>query len=131
MYNSFKKTNLCINLKMLPQTAYHKTRIAPTPSGFLHLGNILSFAITADLAQRCGAITLLRIDDMDRDRAEKNTSMIFLKRSGSRRFPGARGPGTAMHSLNNIHNGIGSTFIMKCWGNYGPTYLPATAPARK
>ncbi|TDW95959.1 glutamate--tRNA ligase family protein [Dinghuibacter silviterrae] len=41
-----------------------KTRIAPTPSGYLHLGNALSFALTAGT----GARILLRIDDMDRDR---------------------------------------------------------------
>ncbi|UYQ91714.1 glutamate--tRNA ligase family protein [Chitinophaga horti] len=56
---------------MSPASAFHKTRIAPTPSGFLHLGNILSFAITADLADRHHAATLLRIDDMDRDRADQ------------------------------------------------------------
>jgi len=50
---------------------YHKTRIAPTPSGFLHLGNILSFAITADIARTTGAKILLRIDDLDRARVNK------------------------------------------------------------
>ena len=48
-----------------------KTRIAPTPSGFSHLGNVLSFAITAALAKRYGAKILLRIDNMDRDRVHK------------------------------------------------------------
>lgn len=47
---------------------YNKTRIAPTPSGFLHLGNVLSFAITTALAREAGAGILLRIDDLDRDR---------------------------------------------------------------
>jgi glutamyl/glutaminyl-tRNA synthetase len=50
---------------------YHKTRIAPTPSGFLHLGNILSFSITAALAQKSGAKILLRIDDLDQPRVNK------------------------------------------------------------
>ena len=50
---------------------YSKTRIAPTPSGFLHLGNILSFSITRTLALQSGAKIFLRIDDLDRDRAEK------------------------------------------------------------
>lgn len=47
---------------------YTQTRIAPTPSGFLHLGNVLSFTITAALAQKHGAKILLRIDDIDRAR---------------------------------------------------------------
>jgi len=50
---------------------FNKTRIAPTPSGFLHLGNVLSFALTAALAKQHGAKILLRIDDMDQARAEQ------------------------------------------------------------
>jgi glutamyl/glutaminyl-tRNA synthetase len=48
---------------------FNKTRLAPTPSGFLHLGNVLSFAITAALARKTHAKILLRIDDLDRERA--------------------------------------------------------------
>lgn len=44
------------------------TRIAPTPSGFLHLGNAFSFLLTKALAERHGAQILLRIDDLDRER---------------------------------------------------------------
>lgn len=51
----------------IPQ--YKKTRIAPTPSGFLHLGNVLSFSITAGLAKKHGTKILLRIDDLDQARA--------------------------------------------------------------
>jgi glutamyl/glutaminyl-tRNA synthetase len=42
-----------------------RTRIAPTPSGFLHSGNIYSFQLTAQLAAESGAEILLRIDDLD------------------------------------------------------------------
>jgi len=48
--------------------SFKKTRIAPTPSGYLHLGNVLSFALTAALARQTGAGILLRIDDLDRGR---------------------------------------------------------------
>lgn len=51
--------------------AYSLTRIAPTPSGFLHLGNVLSFSITAALARKHGAQILLRIDDLDRIRVDQ------------------------------------------------------------
>jgi len=47
------------------------TRIAPTPSGFLHVGNILSFAITSALAQKSNAKVLLRIDDLDQARVNE------------------------------------------------------------
>lgn len=52
--------------------SFKKTRIAPTPSGYLHLGNVLSFALTAGLARRTGAGILLRIDDLDRGRVSKD-----------------------------------------------------------
>ena len=45
----------------LQTAAYNKTRLAPTPSGYLHLGNILSFAITATIAKKAGAFTNARI----------------------------------------------------------------------
>jgi glutamyl/glutaminyl-tRNA synthetase len=50
---------------------FTKTRISPTPSGFLHLGNATSFLITASLAKHYGAKVLLRIDDIDKERVKK------------------------------------------------------------
>lgn len=49
--------------------SFSKTRIAPTPSGYLHQGNAFSFLVTAALAKRTGARVLLRIDDLDGERA--------------------------------------------------------------
>jgi glutamyl-tRNA synthetase len=43
-------------------------RIAPTPSGFLHVGNGVNFALTTLAARAKGATLLLRIDDMDAER---------------------------------------------------------------
>ena len=48
--------------------AFRATRIAPTPSGFLHEGNAYAFVLTAALAKIYGAELLLRIDDLDNDR---------------------------------------------------------------
>ncbi len=45
-----------------------QTRLAPTPSGFLHLGNLYSFLVTKALAEKHGSKILLRIDDLDRER---------------------------------------------------------------
>jgi glutamyl-tRNA synthetase len=42
-----------------------RTRIAPTPSGFLHAGNALNFLIIERVADVCGAEIALRIDDVD------------------------------------------------------------------
>ena len=57
-------------LKRYRLKKFTKTRIAPTPSGFLHLGNVLSFVVTAALARKTGASILLRIDDLDRERTK-------------------------------------------------------------
>lgn len=73
-----------------------RTRIAPTPSGFLHLGNVLSFSITAALARQSGARILLRIDDLDSQRAERQyVQDIFdtLEFLGIPWEEGARDPG--------------------------------------
>ncbi len=51
-----------------PVKTFKLTRIAPTPSGYLHLGNALSFVVTAALAEEYGAKILLRIDDLDQQR---------------------------------------------------------------
>ena len=45
-----------------------RTRIAPTPSGYLHLGNVFSFIKTWILAKHFGGRVLLRIDDLDAER---------------------------------------------------------------
>lgn len=45
-----------------------RTRFAPTPSGFLHLGNAFSFVLTWLLARQGGGTVRLRIDDIDRVR---------------------------------------------------------------
>lgn len=45
------------------------TRIAPTPSGYLHAGNAIGFLITARLAKEQNASLRLRIDDLDAERA--------------------------------------------------------------
>lgn len=43
-----------------------RTRIAPTPSGYLHVGNVFSFMLTWIRAKQYGIQILLRIDDADR-----------------------------------------------------------------
>ena len=45
------------------------TRLAPSPTGPLHLGNACSFLVAWAIARRHGWRVLLRIEDLDRDRA--------------------------------------------------------------
>ncbi|MEM8758672.1 MAG: glutamate--tRNA ligase family protein, partial [Planctomycetota bacterium] len=49
---------------MLP----HTTRLAPSPTGALHLGNARTFLINWALARRHGWRVLLRIEDLDTPR---------------------------------------------------------------
>ena len=48
-----------------------KTRFAPTPSGYLHLGNVLNALWCKKWAKDNNASLILRIDDIDRERFRK------------------------------------------------------------
>ena len=43
-------------------------RLAPTPSGFLHRGNLFNFLLNWLTARLSGSRVLLRIDDLDSER---------------------------------------------------------------
>jgi glutamyl/glutaminyl-tRNA synthetase len=100
-----KKKLLCLHqpfkiqgansLFMDKPAAFHKTRLAPTPSGFLHLGNVLSFAITARLAERYNARILLRIDDLDRERAQEPYIHDIFETLSFLQIPWHEGPADA------------------------------------
>lgn len=47
------------------------SRIAPTPSGYLHLGNGVNFLLTAWYVRQHGGKLILRIDDMDAGRCRR------------------------------------------------------------
>jgi glutamyl/glutaminyl-tRNA synthetase len=47
------------------------SRIAPTPSGYLHIGNLYSFYITLLLTRNLDGKLHLRIDDLDKERARQ------------------------------------------------------------
>ena len=46
-----------------------RSRIAPTPSGYLHYGNIVNFLLTEKLVKSSGGTLALRIDDCDSTRS--------------------------------------------------------------
>lgn len=55
-----------------------RTRIAPTPSGFLHLGNLVNFQLVKLVAHQLDIPILLRIDDADAGRLrDQYTQDIF------------------------------------------------------
>lgn len=48
-----------------------KTRLAPTPSGFLHEGNALNFLLIQAVQKKLKARVFLRIDDLDQERVRE------------------------------------------------------------
>jgi glutamyl-tRNA synthetase len=52
----------------LPEPSSVVSRLAPTPSGYLHLGNAVNFVLTWLLTRQAGGTLHLRIDDLDRAR---------------------------------------------------------------
>ncbi len=76
----------------LPAELVHKTRYAPTPSGFLHMGNLYSFILTATIARNIGASILLRIDDMDHERFRIEYLQNIFETLGFFELPYQEGP---------------------------------------
>lgn len=55
------------------------TRFAPSPTGFLHIGNARTALITWLYVRKTGGTFLLRIDDTDVERSAMNARKRFLK----------------------------------------------------
>src|SRR5687767_2601073 len=77
---------------MSSRPAFIRTRIAPTPSGLLHLGNLYSFALTAKLARESGAKMMLRIDDYDHVRSDVRYVEDILECLDQMKIPVDEGP---------------------------------------
>ncbi len=79
------------------------TRMAPSPTGFVHLGNLVQGMISERMAHRTGGVLFLRVEDTD----------------AKREVPGA--VEVLIESLKhyNIHFDEGAT-IDGDFGNYGP-----------
>ncbi len=80
---------------------FKKNRYAPTPSGFLHLGNLYSMALTAAIAKKEGASILLRIDDMDKARAKKEFLEDIFESLNFFGLPWQEGPKNANDQKTN------------------------------
>ncbi|MBQ1367764.1 MAG: glutamate--tRNA ligase [Firmicutes bacterium] len=79
------------------------TRIAPSPTGFMHLGNLYGAMVDERLAHQSGGIFYLRIEDTDRKRLVSNGVETILK---------------VFHKFGLAFD-EGAT-LEGDWGNYGP-----------
>ncbi|MEZ4738952.1 MAG: glutamate--tRNA ligase family protein [Flavobacteriales bacterium] len=83
-----------------------RTRLAPTPSGFLHVGNAFNFLVSALLAKDSGSDLLLRIDDLDTERVRSEyVEDIFrsLEWLGIRCDKGPSGPEELATTWSQAH----------------------------
>jgi glutamyl/glutaminyl-tRNA synthetase len=80
---------------------FHRTRLAPTPSGYLHLGNVVSFVITAGLARKYGAKILLRMDDMDHERVRPEYVQDIFDTLAYLNIPWDEGPRSVAEAERN------------------------------
>lgn len=108
---------------------FKRTRIAPTPSGYLHLGNVLSIAATVALARHTGAKVLLRIDDLDQLRVKREYVEDIFETLDYLEIPYDEGPRdyreykqeySQLHRLDNYHDALhalcdrGAVFACDC-----------------
>lgn len=54
-------------------------RLAPTPSGRLHLGNLFSFLIAELMARRAGGVMRMRVEDLDPARSKPEFADAILR----------------------------------------------------
>ena len=54
------------------------TRLAPSPTGFMHLGSLLAAIISERIARQTGGIFYLRIEDTDRKREVVGTDELII-----------------------------------------------------
>ena len=63
--------------RQLPEGA-KVTRMAPSPTGFMHLGNLFGAVVDERLAHQSGGIFYLRIEDTDKKREVEGLSLIHI-----------------------------------------------------
>lgn len=64
---------------MVPTHSSYTGRLAPSPTGHLHLGHARTFRIADERAQRAGGRLFMRMDDLDRDRCTPEFAAAALE----------------------------------------------------
>lgn len=61
------------------KTSAYRGRLAPSPTGYLHLGHALTFWTAQQRARECGGKLVLRIEDLDRERCRPEFREAILE----------------------------------------------------
>ena len=64
---------------ILKSTMHYRGRIAPTPTGHLHLGHARTFWIAQQRAQQAGGTLIFRDEDLDQDRCRPEYAAAMLE----------------------------------------------------
>ncbi len=59
--------------------ASYRGRIAPTPTGHLHLGHARTFWVAQQRARQAKGVLILRDEDLDRDRCRSEFAVAMLE----------------------------------------------------
>jgi glutamyl-tRNA synthetase len=101
------------------------TRLAPTPSGFLHQGNLFNFMLNWLYARKCEGKVFLRIDDLDSERAKPEyVEAIFrdLEAMGMDWDIGPSGPDDFYKKWSQKHRTDRYVELIKTLSDKGFTY---------
>lgn len=63
----------------MPPSVPYRGRIAPTPTGFLHLGHARTFSLAAERCRQAAGTLILRIEDLDAQRCKKQFAEAALE----------------------------------------------------
>ncbi len=88
------------------------TRIAPSPTGFVHFGNLFPALVSERLAHQSGGVFMLRIEDTDEKRKVEGAVELILS-------------AFAHYGLEFDEGALASE---EGFGNYGPYYQSLRAP---
>jgi glutamyl/glutaminyl-tRNA synthetase len=67
------------NALMEPEKSSYRGRLAPTPTGYLHLGHARTFWTAQERAKAAGGTLILRNDDLDRTRCKPEFARAMLE----------------------------------------------------
>ncbi len=82
------------------------SRIAPSPTGFMHIGNFYSALISERLAHQSDGIFFLRIEDTDKKREVKGAKKLIINSLNNYQITYDEGP-----TINNSEKGEYGPYI--------------------